>query len=81
MAQEAQRVLIENLPITSDNRLRVELVPLPAGNDPWRTRADYEREQRRDTIRFWVTIASLAVSIVGVVATAAVAIWTIRGLS
>ena len=81
MALEAQRVLIENLPITSDNRLRVELVPLPAGIDPWRTRAEYEQEQWRDKVRFWATIASLVVSIVGVVATTAVAIWTIRGLS
>jgi len=73
-----QEVLIKNLPVTDDNRLRVELVPFPGSNDPWRTREDYNREQNRDTIRFWVTIASLAVSILGVVATTVVAIWTIN---
>ena len=72
---------IENLPIDNDEALRVKLVPMPGGDNPWRTRADYVCEQRRDTIRFWVTIASLIISIIGVIATAAVAILTIRSLT
>jgi hypothetical protein len=81
MAEEAHRVQIKHLPVKDDEALRVKLVPMPGGDNPWRTREDYVREQRRDTIRFWVTIASLIISIIGVVATTAVAILTIRGLA
>lgn len=44
-------------------------------------REEFLREQRRDTIRFWVTIASLIMSIIGVLATTAVAIRTIASIS
>ena len=60
--------------IDDNNRLRVHLVPMLGGDHPWRTRADHEREQRRDTRRFWVTIASLTVATVSTVATALIAI-------
>ncbi len=81
MAEEVHRVQIENLPVNADKALRVKLVPMPGGDNPWRTREDYVGEQRRDTIRFWVTIASLIISVISVVATTAVAIVTIRGLA
>jgi hypothetical protein len=49
--------------VTKDGRLRVELVPMVTGDNPWRTRADYIQEQHRDTIRFWITIGTLLVSL------------------
>lgn len=78
MNDDVRQVRIENLPVTQNGGLKVELVPMPSGDDPWRTRADYEKEQRRDTVRFWITILSLVISIISVVVTAAVAIVTIR---
>jgi hypothetical protein len=78
MADDVREVTIKNLPMTQNGGLRVELIPMPSGDNPWRTRGDYEKEQRRDTVRFWITIASLIISIISVVATAAVAIVTIR---
>lgn len=68
------------LPLTKNGSLKVELVPMPASDNPWRTKADYENDKRRDTIRFWITIASLIVSIISVVATALVAITTIKSV-
>lgn len=78
---EPHRITIDNLPLTEDRRLRVELVPLPSGNDPWRTREDYLREQRRDSVRFLITIATLVLSMIGVAATATVAIVEVRRVS
>ena len=78
MDDKINAVKIENLPTTQNGGLRVELVPMPSGDNPWRTRGDYEKEQKRDTIRFWITIASLVVSILSIVATAVIAIVTIR---
>lgn len=63
--------------ISEDGRLRVQLVPMPAGDNPWRTQGDYRQEQKRDSIRFWITIAALVVATVGNVATAATAIHVI----
>lgn len=59
MAEEIHHVHIDNLPVTENGGLRVELIPMPAGDNPWRMRADYIQEQRRDTFRFFLTIASL----------------------
>lgn len=81
MAEKVHRVQIENLPVNADKALRVNLVPMPGGDNPWRTHEDYVCEQRRDNVRFLVTIASLIISIISVVATTAVAIATIRGLT
>ena len=78
MDNKVNAVKIENLPTTQNGGLKVELVPMPSGDNPWRTLVDYEKEQKRDTIRFWVTIASLIVSILSVVSTAVIAIVTIR---
>ncbi len=80
MSQDVSRVKVEGLPLTNDGALKVKLVPMPAGDDPWRTRADYLSEQRRDTRRFRITIATLIISIFSVASTAVVAIATIRGL-
>ena len=77
MDEETRRVQVEGLPTTDDGRLRVELVPMPGGDNPWRTRGDYEAEQRRDSVRFWFTIGSLIVAIVGVSGTSAIAIHTV----
>jgi hypothetical protein len=71
---------LNQLQITENGSLKVELIPMPGGDNPWRTRAEYQKEQHRDTIRFWITILVLIVSIVGVVSTTAVAIVTIRSL-
>ena len=81
MTNESDRVQIDGLPLTNNGGLKVELVPMPSGDNPWRSRADYISEQRRDAARFYITIAALLVSIVSVASTAAVAIMTIRGLS
>lgn len=78
MEENVSKVKIENLPLSQNKGLQVELIPMPSGENPWRTRGDYEKEQRRDTIRFWVTIVSLIVSILSVVATAVIAITTKR---
>lgn len=80
MDENKKKIVIENLP-TGDKGLKVELVPMPSGDNPWRTMADYKKEQRRDSIRFWVTITTLIVSIVSVVTTAVIAIATIKGAS
>lgn len=69
------------LPLSKNGSLKVELTPMPSGDNPWRTKADYENDKKRDTIRFWITITSLLISIVSVVATALVAITTIKDVS
>ena len=68
------------LPLTANGGIQVELVPMPSGDNPWRTREHYENEQRRDTARFWLTIVALVVSILGTSATAVIAITEIRAL-
>jgi len=78
MSDDTCKSRASNLPLTKNGYLGVELVPMPSGDDPWRTQGDYRREQRRDTIRFRLTIASLIVSIVSVAATAITAIVTVR---
>lgn len=79
-ASSENTIEIRNLPITQNGGLRVELIPMPSGDNPWRTKGDYAKEQKRETIRFWLTIASLITSIVGVAATALIAIETIKNL-
>ena len=74
MSGDAAKVEVSNLPLTQNGGVRVELIPMPCGDNPWRTHGDYRREQRRETIRFWVTIVSLVVSIISVAATAVIAI-------
>jgi len=69
------------LPLSKNGSLKVELIPMPSGDNPWRTRGDYINEQKRDTVRFWVTIGSLVISIISVVATAVIAIVTIKSVS
>ena len=53
---------------------------MPASDNPWRTKGDYENDKKRDTVRFWMTIISLVISIISVVATAFVAITTIKSV-
>ncbi len=77
----SNRVHVDNLPCTDSGGLRVELVPMPSSADPWRTHAEYVRDQKRDTARFCLTIGSLLVSIAGVAATAFVAIHEIKQAS
>ena len=79
MPQDINLVRVENLPLTPNGSLKVELIPMPAGDDPWRTQGDYRREQRRDTIRFWLVVASLIVAIISTTSTAVIAVVTIRG--
>jgi len=74
MNDEIKRVKLEGLPTTQNGSLKVELVPMPSGDNPWRTLGDYRKEQRRDTVHFWITIASLIISTISVVATATIAI-------
>lgn len=81
MNENTRKVKVENFPLGQNGGLKVEFMPISSGDNPWRTRGDYENEQRRDTIRFWVTIISLIVSILSVVATAVIAISTIKGYS
>ena len=71
----------EKLPLTKNGALKVELIPMPASDNPWRTKADYLAEQKRDTIRYRITIASLIISIISVVVTALIAINTIQEMA
>jgi hypothetical protein len=59
--------------------LRVWLINPPLEN-PWRTQEDYRLEQKRETIRFWITITALAISIISVSLTAFIAISKIQGI-
>ncbi|CAC9438147.1 hypothetical protein [bacterium endosymbiont of Bathymodiolus sp. 5 South] len=59
--------------------LRVWLINPPLEN-PWRTQGDYRLEQKRETIRFWITITALAISIISVSLTAFIAISKIQGI-
>ena len=73
--------MTQDLPLTKNGGLKVELVPMPGGDNPWRTRDDYIEEQRRDTVRFRLMIATLIVSAISTASTTAVAIITmIRSL-
>ena len=56
--------------LDEDNRLRVHLIPMPSGDNPWRAQGDYRKEQRRDTWRFIFTIAALVIAMGGTAATA-----------
>lgn len=80
MNSETKNIIIENLPKTKNDALKVELVPLPL-NDPWRTHGDYIEEQKRNNRQFIITIISLVVSTLGVIATSIVAIVTIRNIA
>lgn len=51
---------------------------MPSGDNPWKTQGDYKKEQKRNSIYFWITIATLVVSIISVAATASIAIVTIK---
>ncbi len=81
MNNESKNIKIENLPKTKNDALKVELVPMPSGDNPWHTQGEYRREQKQNTARFILTIISLIVSIIGVLATSIVAIITIRNLA
>ena len=75
MENEIVRVNIENLKLDHEGRLRVHLVPMPSGDNPWRTQCDYRKEQRRDTFRFYLAIGTLGALILSVLADTAVGIW------
>jgi hypothetical protein len=60
--------------------VKVYLVNPPSEN-PWRTRQDYLDDQRRATIQFWITIAVAILSLVSVVATAIVAIESLKRMT
>ncbi len=80
MDEKTSKVKIENFPLSANGGLKVELISISScGDNPWRTKGEYDKEQQRDTIRFWITIASLIVSILSVVVTAVIAIQTIKG--
>jgi hypothetical protein len=53
----------------------------PPTENPWRTREDYLEEQRRGKIQFRITIATMVVSVLGVVATATIAIESLKRMS
>jgi hypothetical protein len=53
----------------------------PPSENPWRTRQDYVEEQRRAKIQFWITIITVLVSLLGVVATTITAIESLRKVS
>jgi hypothetical protein len=56
------------------------VVNQPPLENPWRTQGDYQLEQKRETIRFWITITALAISIISVSLTAFIAISKIQGI-
>lgn len=59
--------------------VRVELVNPPTP-DPWRTKADYLDDQRRQHKLYLVSMLSMWISLLGVIATSIVAIITIMQL-
>lgn len=81
MPQQTDQAGIEGLPITKNGALKVELVPMPGADNPWRTREDYRKDQDRDAIRFRITVLTLIVSMIATAATAAIAIVTITSMS
>ena len=62
--------------VDDDNRLRVHLVPMASGDNPWRTRGEYEDDQCQNRWQFRMTIITLIVSIVSTSATAIIAVYT-----
>lgn len=46
MNGDIQSFKIDNLPLSANNSLKVELIPMPSGDNPWRTRGEYIVEQR-----------------------------------
>lgn len=50
-------------PLTKNGSLKVELVPMPSGDNPWRTRKDYLNEQRKDTIRYYIILFGFVLSV------------------
>ena len=60
--------------------LKVYLVN-PPGENPWRTQQDYLEDQRRAKFQFRLAIAATIISLAGVVATAAVAIESLKRMS
>ncbi len=50
----------------------------PPIEDPWRIKEDYQLEQKRETTKFCITIASLVISVISVCATSFVALYTIN---
>jgi hypothetical protein len=64
MNNETKNMKKEHLPKTKNGALKVELVPMPSGDNPWRTRADYVADRRQDKIRFYILLSSFVVSII-----------------
>lgn len=60
--------------------VKVSLVNPPIA-DPWRTHQDYLEEQRRDKIQFRITIAAIVLSFLSVVATAIIAIESLKRMT
>jgi len=54
----------DQLPVDDQRRLRVHLVPMPSGDNPWRTREEYLNDQKRDTARFYIIIGSFILSVI-----------------
>ncbi len=54
----------DKLPVDNQKRLRVHLVPMPSGDNPWRTRQDYLNDKKRDNIKFWIMIGGFIISII-----------------
>ena len=63
MANEIKEIKIGNLPRTGNDALKVELVPMPSGDNPWRTRKEYLDDRHQDTVRFYILLLSFVVSI------------------
>jgi|GEM_PF-1041215 len=60
--------------------VKVYLVNPPSEN-PWRTHQDYLAEQRRGNIQFRITIAAIVLSFLSVVATAVIAIESLKRMT
>jgi len=53
----------QQLPLTKDGALKVTLVPMPSGDNAWRTRGDYQREQRRAEVLYWIAVGSFVLTL------------------
>lgn len=58
----------DKLPVDDQKRLRVHLVPMPSGDNPWRTQKDYLNDKKRDNIKFWIIIGGFIISIISATA-------------
>jgi len=80
MEENKRKVEIDNLPLGRHGGIKVEIAPILSTDNPWRTLGDYKKEQKRDTVRFYITLITLFVAIASVITTTVIARATMRSI-